>query len=45
MYSEKYELVKKYYKSHLWSEAQTRNAVKKGWITEMEFLEITGKVY
>ena len=45
MHSEKYELVKKYYKSHLWSEAQTRNAVSKNWITEEEFQEITGKAY
>lgn len=45
MHSEKFELVKKYYKSHLWNEAQTRNAVSKHWITEIEFYEITGKVY
>ena len=45
MHSDKYELVKKYYKFHLWSETQTRNAVRKGWITDTEFQEITGKVY
>lgn len=44
-HSQKYDLVKKYYRQHLWNEAQTRNAVVKGWITPEEFEEITGKLY
>lgn len=44
-YSDKYELVKKYYNSKLWSEARVRNAVVKNWITKEEFKEITGKEY
>lgn len=43
--SEKYELVKKYYKNKLWTEDQVRNAVVKKWITEKEFKEITGNKY
>lgn len=43
--SEKYELVKKYYKNRLWTEDQVRNAVIKKWITEKEFKEITGNKY
>ena len=42
---DKYELVKKYYRSKLWNENQVRNAVLKGWITETEYYEITGEVY
>lgn len=45
MHSEKFELVKRYYKTGLWTEQQTRNAVDKGWITAEEFEEITGKTY
>lgn len=45
MYSEKFDLVNKYYKTHLWTLEQTRNAVKKGWITEEEFQEITDERY
>lgn len=45
MYSEKFDLVNKYYKTNLWTEQQTRNAVLKGWITEDEFYEITNKRY
>lgn len=43
--SAKFETVKKYYKNKLWTEDQVRNAVVKGWITEEEFEEITGKEY
>lgn len=43
--SEKYETVKKYYKSKMWTEAQVRNAVAKKWITPQEFQEITGIKY
>lgn len=45
MHSEKYELVKKYYKTHLWNEQQVKNAVEKGWITAKEYEDITGKEY
>lgn len=45
LHSEKYDLVEKYYKTRLWNEQQTRNAVKKGWITAEEFEEITGDRY
>lgn len=45
MRSEKFDLVNKYFKTRLWTEQQTRNAVVKGWITEEEFEEITGKEY
>lgn len=38
----KYDVVKKYYDLGLWTEAQVRNAVAKGWITADEFQEITG---
>lgn len=43
--SAKYETVRNYYKNKLWDEKKVRDAVMKGWITEDEFLEITGKVY
>ena len=42
-HSAKYEEVLGFYKNRLWSERMTRNAVVKGWITEAEFKEITGK--
>lgn len=44
-HSPKYEMVKRYYRMKMWSEARVRNAVEKGWITEEEFAEITGKEY
>lgn len=44
-HSEKYSLVLDFYKRHLWTEKMTRNAVVKGWITEEEFQEITGRPY
>ena len=44
-HSEKYELVLKFYKTKMWSEKMTRDAVIKNWITESEFKEITGKDY
>lgn len=40
-YSEKFEKVRNYYRSHLWGIEQVRNAVGR-WITEEEFEEITG---
>lgn len=45
MKSEKFNLVKKYYKNKMWSEKRVRDSVEKGWITETEFKEITGKQY
>lgn len=45
MKSEKYDVVRKYYNQHLWNERKLRDAVDKGWITESEFKEITGKDY
>lgn len=42
--SEKFEKVKGYYKSGMWSFQMVRNAVGK-WITKEEFQEITGKTY
>ena len=43
--SKKYSIVKDYYDRKLWNETRVRNAVKKGWITEEEFYEITGEQY
>lgn len=43
--SAKYEVVNTYYKNNLWTIEQVRNAVVKGWITALEFKEITGKRY
>lgn len=40
--SDKYELVKKYYRSKLWTKEQVHNAVLKGWITESEYYDIVG---
>lgn len=45
MKSKKFDLVKKYYDSGLWSVKKVRNAVVKEWITEEEFTEITGEEY
>ena len=45
MHSEKYEMVRKFYKTKMWNETQVRNAVVKNWITASEFYEITGKEY
>ena len=45
MHSNKYDTVKRYYSLKLWNDAKVRNAVVKGWITEAEFAEITGKAY
>jgi uncharacterized XkdX family phage protein len=44
-HSANYEKVKRYYVLKIWNEARVRNAVVKGWITEAEFTEITGKEY
>lgn len=45
MHSEHFEQVKRYYVMKMWNETRIRNAVKMGWITELEFEEITGKSY
>ena len=45
MHSKQYEKVKKYYDDGMWTIARVRNAVVKGWITEDEFVEITGENY
>lgn len=44
-HSKNFAKVKKYYSMGMWSEEMVRNAVVKGWITEAEFTEITGKEY
>lgn len=43
MHSPKFEKVKKYYDSSLWTRDMVRNAVIKGWITVAEFEEIVGR--
>lgn len=40
----KYNKVKSYYAAGLWSLAMVHNAVGR-WITEGEYVEITGQVY
>lgn len=44
-HSAKYEKVKDYYNRSLWDIVRMSNAVIKGWITEAEYEEITGKTY
>lgn len=44
MYSEKFEVVKKFYDMKLWSIEKVKNSVGR-WITESEFKEITGEDY
>ena len=41
----KYDKVKNYYERGLWNVDRVRNAVVKGWITEQEFMQITGQEY
>lgn len=41
MHSKYYEKVKRYYEKGLWSYEKVEEAVRKGWITEEEFREIT----
>ena len=43
MHSKQFEKVKRYYDDGMWTIARVRNAVVKGWITEEEFVEITGE--
>lgn len=44
MHSKNFEKVYNYYKNHLWTLSQVRNAVGK-WITEEEYQEITGRIF
>lgn len=44
-YSKNYDKVKLWYNMKLWNETRVRNAVVMNWITEEEFLEITGNEY
>ena len=44
-HSAKYDLVLRYYKLGLWDLQRVYNAVKKSWITEDEYWEITNRVY
>lgn len=44
-HSPKFELVKNYYNKGLWSKKKVHDAVTKGWITEVEYTEITGDPY
>ena len=44
-HSAKFEKVKSYYDMGLWTKHQVRNAVVKGWITAVEYKEITGEDY
>lgn len=44
-HSKKYNLVRTYYKGGFWTKRQVKNAVRKGWITEYEYEEITGESY
>lgn len=43
--SPKYSKVKRYYDQGLWTKEMVRNAVVKGWITEQEYEDITGREY
>ena len=44
-YSKNFNKVKTYYILGLWDNIRLRNAVVKEWITEVEYLEITGEDY
>lgn len=43
--SAKYAMVKEFYDGGVWNESKVKNAVVKGYITEAEYKEITGKTY
>jgi len=43
--SKKFATVKAAYDRGSWNKTMVKNAVVKGWITEEEYLEITGEVY
>lgn len=44
-HSKNYNKVKRWYDMAMWNETRVRNAVVMGWITEEEFMEITGQAY
>ena len=48
-HSKNFEKIKRFYDAGLWSKKRVRDAVKKPtrrpWITEEEYLEITGETY
>ena len=44
-HSENYDKVKLWYNMKMWNETRLRNAVMMNWITEIEFVEITGIEY
>lgn len=44
-HSEKFYLVKNYYDSGMWGKKAVKNAVRKGWITAEEYVEIVGEPY
>ncbi len=44
-HSKNYSKVKRYYDMGIWTIPMVKNAVAKGWITGLEFKEITGKAY
>ena len=44
-HSPKFDLIKGYHDSEMWSKKAVRNVTKKGWITAEEYFEITGEVY
>lgn len=41
--SPKFQKVKEYFDKGFWNADQVHDAVKKGWITEDEYLEIVGR--
>lgn len=43
--SEKYEIVKQHYDNGFWGKEKVKRAVVKHWITEEEYLLITGEEY
>lgn len=44
-HSSKFLKVKQWFELSMWTEKRVRDSVEKGWITETEFQEITGKSY
>jgi hypothetical protein len=43
--SEKYEQIKEWFDKGFWTANMVKNAVKKGWLTEVEYSEITGEAW
>ena len=44
-HSEKFDMVKGFYESGVWKKKAIKNAVIKGWITEVEYAEIIGEPF